>query len=367
MRIFNILLNHKTNCTNDKVWGVEQCFVDYSKYLPSYDNELFSITTKGTNYQSRAAKFSKSSLAISSASLFNLLTFVKIILFFVMHRPDAIICHSGRAFKFAYIARFFLFKKIPIIGIDHGINPNKFLKADFVLAVNSYFRKKIIEKGKAEDRCFAIKNTISIPESYIAPIKTSVHDNFIQRKRIRIGSLARLYYEKGFDRVIKAISLLSERGIDCEFAIGGLGNEEDKLKKLAKDLNVEDRFSLIGWVSDKKTFFEQIDIFILPSRYETFGIVLLEAMLYMTPIITANSWGPNDIIEDGVNGLKISNDNEDETPELIAKAIEKLVTTPGLSTQISNQANIDLYQKYTPEKVIFEINEICKIAIKQMQ
>ena len=66
---------------------------------------------------------------------------------FLRFNPDIIICHSGRALTFARIARILIFKKIPIAVIDHGINPIKFLKADYVLTVNSFFSIELIKAG----------------------------------------------------------------------------------------------------------------------------------------------------------------------------------------------------------------------------
>ena len=91
---------------------------------------------------------------------------------------------------------------------------------------------------------------------------------------------------------------------------------------------------------------------------ETFGIVLLEAMLYSTPIISSNSWGPNDIIEDGFNGLKIPVENQLEVPKLLANAIERMIKNEGEAKKMADNAYHQFFEKYSAQTVGEKLNEI---------
>jgi glycosyltransferase involved in cell wall biosynthesis len=148
--------------------------------------------------------------------------------------------------------------------------------------------------------------------------------------------------------------------------IGGVGPMENSLNDLAKELKLENNFKILGWVEDKSKFFDSIDIFILPSCYETFGIVLLEAMLYSTPIVTSNSWGPDEIIDNEINGLKISKDNEEEMPNLIADAIERLVKNEDFAKKLAIKAEEKFLTNYSAEVVGKKLNEIIKMAVKKL-
>lgn len=357
MHIANLLFNFKKSSNYNKILGVERCFIDYAKTLTKQGAKVLSITKKNMIFgkEIKNAKLPLLELpAINQGDIFSILRLAFKLLFF---KPDVAICHSGRALIFARLARVFLFKKFPIIAIDHGINPKKFLKADYVLVVNSYFRKQTILAGMPEDRALVIPNMIEIPENFLLPKK----ENFSQK--IRLGSLGRLSSEKCFDKVIIALKLLKDSGIDASFVIGGVGSQHQELLDLAVKLGVEENFKILGWVEDKQKFFEEIDIFILPSAFETFGIVLLEAMLYNTPIITTNTWGPDEIIEHGIDGIKISANNQEEMSQLIADAVQNLVENQSKARQMAFAAHQKLLSSYESSVVAKKLLKICQAAI----
>ena len=354
MKVVNILLNYKKSSHNNQVLGVERCFLDYSKNLVLRGVEVVSVM-KSKIFLVEEAKKTKSKIyqlpALNQGDIYSIL---KLAWLFLSFKPNLIICHSGRALLFSRIARFIIFKKIPVVVVDHGINPLKFIKADYVMTVNNFFSKELIKAGKPPSQALVIPNMIEIPKNF----QTLVKENFPQK--IRLGSLGRLAFEKNFDKVIQAMAILKSQNIDCEYVIGGVGIEKDNLEKLAKDLKLENNFKILGWVEDKKEFFSNIDIFILPSLGETFGIVLLEAMLYSTPIISANSWGPDEIIIDQFNGLKVNKDDPSQLPNLIANAIVKLKDDQNLARQIAQNAYDDLFKKYTSQVVSDRLYQICQ-------
>lgn len=209
----------------------------------------------------------------------------------------------------------------------------------------------------APDRAIAIPNMIEVPKNFVAPIKSKF------RQPLKLGSLGRLYPEKNFDKVVRALKILQDQGFDCEYVIGGVGPEQKPLEKLAQELGVEKKFKILGWTADKKTFFENIDIFILPSWGETFGIVLLEAMLYNTPIITSNSWGPEEIIDQEIDGLKVSKEDDKEMPRLLVQAILKLNNDQEFAKKLAVNARKKFFEQYSADVVSKRLNDLLhKIA-----
>jgi glycosyltransferase involved in cell wall biosynthesis len=359
MKIANILFNYKKSTNEKKTLGVERCFIDYAKYLIANGNELISITKPNMVFASDVEKTGSKLFELKATNKVDIISMLRLGLEFFSFKPDAVICHSGRALFFARVARFLVRKKFPIIGIDHGVNPKKFLKADYVLTVNSYFSQQLVRAGKLQDRALVIPNMMEIPPNFTELVKKPF------RKSLKIGSLGRLYWEKYFDKVLLAMAILRDRGIESEYVIGGVGPMEKPLKDLAQELKLENNFKILGWVEDKPNFFDSIDIFILPSCYETFGIVLLEAMLYSTPIITSNSWGPDEVIDHEVNGLKVSKDDEKEMPKLIADAIENLVKDEDFAKKLAIKAKEKFFTNYSSEVVAKKLNEIIKMAVRE--
>ena len=359
MKIINILFNHKKSKSDNHILGVERCFIDYAKHLILNAHQVVSVTKTGMVFKEDVKKTGSEFLELPAFGQGDILSILRLSFLFFRFKPDAIICHSGRAMFFARAARRIFFIKAPIIAIDHGINPKKFLKSDYVLTVNSYFSKELVKAGKDPKTALVIPNMMEVPENFMAPIKPAF------RKPVKIGSLGRIYPEKYFDKMVKAIAILRDRGIDCEYVIGGVGTQEFTLNNLAKTLQIEDKFKILGWTSNKNNFFDSIDIFVLPSLGETFGIVLLEAMLYNTPIVTSNSWGPDEIIEDGVDGLKVSKDDAEKMPELLANAIERLVKDEEFAKQLATKANKKFFSTYSSDIVGKKLSGIIEEIVKQ--
>ncbi len=352
MKIVNILFNFKKSAHDNKILGVERCFIDYAKHLILNGNQVVSVTKPNMIYKNDVKATGSSYIELPAFGQGDIFSILRLAWLFVSFKADAIICHSGRALFLARMARFFTFRKIPIIGIDHGVNPKKFLKADYVFTVNSYFSKELVKAGKPADRALVIPNMIDIPTDF-SPLKKP---DF--RYPIRLGSLGRLYEEKSFDRVLQAMALLRKQGIECEYVIGGVGPMEKPLNELAKKLGLEKNFRILGWTTDKRAFFESIDIFILPSWGETFGIVLLEAMLYSTPIITTNSWGPDEVIDHGIDGLKVSRDDMEAMPEALSKAIKRLNEDQDLARKLAVKAFEKFVVNYSAKMVGRKLSEM---------
>jgi len=352
MKIVNMLFNYKKSAHDNQALGVERCFIDYSKYLTKQGNKVVSVLKPNMVFAKEVKQNSCKTLELQGFGQADIFSILRIAFLFLFFRPDVIICHSGRALFFSRMARAITFGKMPIVVINHGIRVKKFLKADYVFAVNNYFTQELVNAGMAKDRAIAIPNMIEVKKDFIPIVKPEF------RKPLKIGSLGRLYPEKYFDKVLRAMKILQNQGFECEYVIGGVGPEKELLESLAKELGLEKKFKILGWTSDKKTFFENIDIFILPSWGETFGIVLLEAMLYNTPIITSNSWGPDEIIDHEIDGLKVSRDDEEKMPELLAAAILRLNNNQEFAHKMAAKAHQKFFDLYSADVVSKRLNNL---------
>lgn len=357
MKIINILFNFKKSAHDNQVLGVERCFIDYAKYLTQRGNQVVSVLKDNMVYLQEVKTTGSQIVEMPASGQGDVITMWKMTQLFFSFKPDVVICHSRRALFFARVARFLTFRKVPIVVINHGIRVEKFLKADYVFAVNNYFTQQLIQAGMSPKRAIAIPNMIEIPKTFTPPVKTPF------RKPLRLGSLGRLYPEKNFDKILRAMKILQDQGFECEYVIGGVGPQQKPLEDLAQELGLEKNFKILGWTSAKKEFFENIDIFILPSWGETFGIVLLEAMLYDTPIITSNSWGPDEVIDDGVDGLKVSKDDADKMPQLLAQAIMRLNNDQDFARKLTVNAKQKFFDQYSADVVAKRLNDLlAKIA-----
>lgn len=136
--------------------------------------------------------------------------------------------------------------------------------------------------------------------------------------------LARLHEKKGLDRLIRAVSLLKEQGIEPQLLIAGVGSDDyaAKMAELAQSLGVADQTCFLGFVSGvlKVSLLQAADILALPTHQENFGFVFFEALAAGTPVLTtrgADTWA--ELSSSG--GAMI----EENTPPAIAAALGVLL------------------------------------------
>jgi glycosyltransferase involved in cell wall biosynthesis len=152
-------------------------------------------------------------------------------------------------------------------------------------------------------------------------------------------ALSRLHAKKGLDILLQSLAELP----DCVAWIAGDGPLESDLKSLAGHLGVAGRVRFLGWRTDRGALLEAADICVLPSRYEPFGTVMLEAWAAGTPLVAAASQGPAGLIEDGRNGLLVP---IDDVASLTA-AIRRVAFDSSLRARLIEQGRADYQQGFT--------------------
>jgi len=134
--------------------------------------------------------------------------------------------------------------------------------------------------------------------------------------KLKLLSMARLIEGKGIELVIQSLQLLPDGIV---LAIAGDGPERKRLEKLVADLGLSKRVTFEGWVDKEKKskLLSDADIFCLPSKYDSFGMVFVEAMAYSLPVI-AYGWGPIIDVVSPETGVALSS-NKDK--QLLANTI----------------------------------------------
>jgi len=151
--------------------------------------------------------------------------------------------------------------------------------------------------------------------------------------RTTILALGRLDERKGLDLYIQAVrevakdKTLPEVSFLLSAGDGSPQEEEEhqKLAHLVDGLSPETKFIWLPVLSEEviPTYYGASDIFVLPSRYEPFGIVMLEAMASGVPVVATNNGGPAKVIDHGIDGLLGNPENPTEFAELIASLIHR--------------------------------------------
>lgn len=207
----------------------------------------------------------------------------------------------------------------------------------------------------------SLKNEIiPIRKKSVIVIPNIVDTGLFEISEKRAGSILNIGFlgglnntNKGLDLLFKAVSMLENTMYKLH--IGGEGKLLDHFKKLAAEMAIENNCIFYGEIARDKIsqFYSQLDIFVLPSRYETFGIVLIEAIAAGVPVIATKCGGPEDIVTEST-GVLIEKDN----PEMLANAIRTMAE----NLASFNKETIRNYarEKFGEEAVAKEITELYK-------
>jgi glycosyltransferase involved in cell wall biosynthesis len=195
------------------------------------------------------------------------------------------------------------------------------------------------DSGVAADRAFYVPTFPSIEPG--APLDRATLDTPADARVLL--TLSRLHPTKGLDTVLQAMPALP----DCYLWIAGEGPLRQELEQLARKLNVLERVRFLGWRTDRGALLGAADICLLPSRYEPFGTVILDAWSTRTAFIACESDGPRAYIRDGENGMLVPAD----APAALAAAIRRVLDEPALKARIEAGGHAEFRAGFTREAV----------------
>ena len=266
----------------------------------------------------------------------------------ILTSPDlTIINMSGHGSKYCFkLAKLLQKKNKPYITMLGGINIIKskslleYYKGAHHLIVHTTYQKEKLQK----DTFFKNLNIEVLPLG----IDT---DTFLPRQKdndvftlLFVGRISRL---KQIEKGLEAVAYL-KKNTNKKIVFNVIGPSSDinylvELKTLTKTLNIKDSVNFIGALNQIQLvpYYQKASLFILPSKHESFGIVMVEAMACGTPVIGfKKSWGPDEIIEDGINGILTTEDSFKERILGFAKDEEA-------QKRLANNARIITLKKWT--------------------
>jgi glycosyltransferase involved in cell wall biosynthesis len=148
------------------------------------------------------------------------------------------------------------------------------------------------------------------------------HDLGISADDIVIGNVGRLSPEKGHTVLLQAAVAVCERLPNTRFLIVGDGALRSSLQRQSHDLGLEKYVVWAGARTDVEGLYQVMDIFVLPSIWEAFGIVIVESMASGVPIVASDLPGVRELIQPGVTGWLVEPGDPTELAACIMRAIE---------------------------------------------
>ncbi|WP_167525762.1 glycosyltransferase family 4 protein [Cupriavidus oxalaticus] len=160
------------------------------------------------------------------------------------------------------------------------------------------------------------------------------------RSQKTVLAMGRLVAAKGFDVLLHAWHKVARQVPDWQLVIHGDGEEYSALVALIGELGLEGRVSLPGICYDPAQAYGRASVFCLSSRYEGFGLVLIEAMAFGLPIVSTDcEAGPRELLEPGQDSLVVPADNADALAEALLTAIRQPDTANRLSAEARRKAS----------------------------
>jgi glycosyltransferase involved in cell wall biosynthesis len=246
--------------------------------------------------------------------------------------------------------------KIPIVFEAHGskYNESAYYKKTFSSKISHNLKYKYKDFcANKFDFFVALSNESlqewSVKNGYVIPncLDTTNHivSNLSSKKAIVV---ARHSYEKGLDRAIKIWKLVTDKHPDWQLEIYGSKTQELGLEQLVQELDIAFNVTFFDPVKNIQQKYQEAALYLMTSRFEGFGMVILEAMHSGLPVIAFDCpIGPRSIIEDNKDGFLI----EDGNLLLFAEKVNQLIHNQDLRTQIAKRGR-ETIAKYSLDKVM---------------
>jgi glycosyltransferase involved in cell wall biosynthesis len=156
-----------------------------------------------------------------------------------------------------------------------------------------------------------------------------------------IGAAGRFHPQKGFDTLLHALAELP----GVRLRLVGDGPERERLIRLSKSLELEDRVEFEEWVEEPAAALGGIDLFCLPSRFEGLPLALLEAMRAGIPVVGTDVGSVSDAIDHGVTGLLVPPDD----PSALAAAAAQILRDADLRERFAREAQVVADERFSAE------------------
>ena len=220
----------------------------------------------------------------------------------------------------------------------HGVERWMANRADRVITCSAYMREHVADVyGLEEARIAVIPNGIDPSELVPVDDLDTLRSRFAEPDEKLVLLVGRLVYEKGFQLALEALPGLIERVGDVRFLVAGSGTAERELREQATALGLDPHGTFLGWIGDDvlHSLYRIADLTVVPSIYEPFGLVALEAMASGCPCLVADTGGLREVVPNEDVGLRFRS----RDPRSLASMAERLLTDEELRDRLVAEAS----------------------------
>ncbi len=321
-----------------EIGGIQKYNKNFLRALSETDTEVSIVELK------RRGIFSK---------IVFILTAVKKLLQF---KPKIVVCAHINFSPLGYFFKKFFNKNYMILtygieafGIKSLLKLRALKNSKMIITISNYTKEKLIQQiSSIQPRIFIMANSVDGDE--FKPQKKS--DELLRRfnlfdKKI-ILTVARLKKSekyKGYDKVIECLPQVIKVVPNIAYILIGSGDDADRARELTHKLNLNNYVIMPGFVSDKELtdYYNLCDVFVMPSKYEGFGFVFIEALACGKPVVAGNQDGSREALLAGGLGISVDPGNTNKIAEAIIKVLEKKIPPKLLDSQYLRERVLEAY------------------------
>jgi glycogen(starch) synthase len=220
----------------------------------------------------------------------------------------------------------------------HGVETWMARHADHIVVCSHYMRGHVADVyGLDEAGIDVIPNGIDPEDLQPVGDLEALRAQFAAPDERLVLLVGRLVYEKGFQDALAALPGLIRRLGNVRYLVAGSGTHEAQLKEQARRLGIAEHGTFLGWIGDDvlHSLYRIADITVVPSIYEPFGLVALEAMASGCPCIVADTGGLREVVPNREVGLRF----RAESPRSLAHWVARVLTDEDLRDRLITEAS----------------------------
>lgn len=349
--------------SNSVAWGgLEMNTFRLAKWLKAEGQHVSIICPENSRISEEVQKTGLNLISFSAKVLKrgNILGANKVYKSLKKEKVEHIIIGHSRDINLAVFIKIFSKSKIKLAFLQQmriGVNKKDFLhtffykKLDGWIAPLPYLKENVLEHTKVKaEKIHVIPLCIEV-EPFVKPKNQSEarkYFNLPQDVKIA-GIIGRIDDGKGQEYLVKALAEVQKKAFDLHVLLMGEETKGEEggylpyLKELVTTFGLEDFVHFRPYTSETALAYASLDIFVMASLEETFGMVTIEAMASKLPVIGVNNFGTKDLITDQKTGLYCL----PKDSKTIAEGLEFLLNNPQKAVQIAENAQQEVIDKYS--------------------
>ena len=339
--------------------------------MKNYDRKRFNlhvITLRKGNLEGEFGNVDKINYScVNSKRKLSLKPIKKLLGYVNKNKIELIHTHLIEADMYGFITKL-MNPKIKLICTKH--DTNEFRRKIFWRLINKLFSLNVnqvlaVSKSVKEfitkyefippQKIKVLYNGINTNKFKISEDTKKLKQEFkLKDKDFIIGIAGRLIKQKGHRYLFKAIATLKDKIPGIKLLIVGDGEIRKELEEYVHKLNIEREVIFLGFRKDMPALYSLMDVFCLPSEFEGFGVVLIEAMACEKPVVATKVGGVPEVVLDGETGILVPPKN----PDALAQAILKLLTNPVLSKGMGQAGRIRVEKYFAIGRMVKETEKV---------